>query len=206
MRQVASHDAMTRRTGSCLLLLLTIDMCNGQGCVPSNCLSMNCAPGNTPSDAYNLLGDSDPTFNDMCRQLASSMQASNECANCPACLEALDNLQLVIADAVTSCSTYATYGTAACDALDVCLQGGDGTGTPPPAPTPPPPSPAAEPLVLGDVGPHEHTRRLSEACCDTVAVTLTGAALSSRSSSAGAYTVVAGQTQDGRAVYRQRDL
>ena len=65
-------------------------------------------------------------------------------------------------------------------------------------------APAAEPLVLGNFG--ERGRQLSEACCGTVAVTLTGAALSSRSSSAGAYTVVAGQTQDGRAVYQQRDL
>jgi len=116
---------MTRRTGACLLLL-TIDMCNGQGCVPSNCLSMNCHP-TSPYDVYNTFGDSDPTFNYVCRQSASSMRVSNECANCPSCLEALDNLQLVIADAVTSCSTYATYGTAACDALDVCLQGGDTT-------------------------------------------------------------------------------
>ena len=42
-------------------------------------------------------------------------------------------------------------------------------------------APAAEPLVLGEVGPHEYTRRLSEACCDTVTVTLTGAALSAPS-------------------------
>ena len=120
---------MTRRTGACLLLL-TIDMCNGQHphidmCVPSNCLSMNCAPGYSPSDVSNQFGDSDPTFNNMCRELASSMRVSNECANCPSCLEALDNLQLVIAD--PRCSTYATYGTAACDALDVCLQGSDTT-------------------------------------------------------------------------------
>ena len=30
LRQVASHDTMTRRTGACLLML-TIDMCRGQG-------------------------------------------------------------------------------------------------------------------------------------------------------------------------------
>ena len=60
-------------------------------------------------------------------------------------------------------------------------------------------APAAEPLVLGNFG--ERGRQLSEACCGTVAVTLTGAALSSQQSSRpGAYTVVAGQTQAGRAV------
>ena len=63
----------------------------------------------------------------------------------------------------------------------------------------------AKPLVLGDVGPHEYTRRLTEVCCDTIAVTLTGAAaLSKQSGRVGTYTVLAGRTQDGRAVYQQQ--
>ena len=67
-------------------------------------------------------------------------------------------------------------------------------------------APAAEPLV----GTHEYARLLSvryhlSVCCNLVAVTLTGAALSSiQSIRTGAYTVVAGQTQDGRAVYQQQ--
>jgi hypothetical protein len=88
------------------------------GC--SDCLSSQCNLGNGPSDLLHNYGNDDPTFNNLCRQGASSMRSSNECAFCPSCLEHLDRLEQV-----TDCRSYDTYGTEACNALEVCIRGDD---------------------------------------------------------------------------------
>ena len=92
----------------------------GQGCSPSNCLSNQCRPTESPSDSHRIFGNEVPALNNLCRDQASWMRSSNECAFCPSCLEHLDRLEQV-----TDCRSYDTYGTAACNALEVCIRGDD---------------------------------------------------------------------------------